>query len=773
MFLFVCLLCICVRLSDEYGDGHPWGETNYCSRISIVPVSSGCFLFPHFFVSIISSTTTRETMPLSIPSPMSIWLILVCCGTVAFFGLPGFNDYLYVRASTNPSCVTAEEFKWILASSLLLWLPSSYADRTTVPSRPFITTTSCAFRLFVTLNILWMLAALYQPSHRWKAQPWSWEFLSSVGGMTAWPAMWNMALVVLPVQRTWAVLRHWGISHAEAHTFHRWAGYAMLVWLSLHTIILTIVYLGKTNSLGEFATLMLPYRHPIYTEGIVNFMGWMSFLSLALLCGLSMFRHHHFEWFWVSHVFLALAMIVFANFHDYNTVFFIQPAYCGWIADRLQRQWGSHRQRLVVHCEDSHEQTDEQTDERLDDINDTSTYVTLSTTPSPQIVALTFPIPPQWPRPLKPGMFVYFQSHPFSISRYDAVSFTVHVKALGDWTESYVKQVQAYLMNPTSTPPFKDDWQLEGPYGGSSAFWTILEQSRHCVFVAGGVGLTGVSAYLMSRPRSLSGTLVWLVRTRDELDALRPLLPQGNSEAQIAVHICQTRGTEQEESASPSVQSKAIPVSLRPTAGDTPSNPVMLFFALVSMLMSTLLARQICCSQPNPTRTHRVCSMAYVSSLTCNGCDVGDEYDPDRICCTVPVCYYCFRGLPLLLTLVVVPLGTWVLSLLWMLLQQRPACFRHSYNPTQTGETEPDGVMRIDAENPMEESTVEERATALVCDGQQQQQRQGSVRVAELLDTHATADSVLVVCGPESLLQAVQKEGRRRGLRVFLFPWRT
>ena len=73
----------------------------------------------------------------------------------------------------------------------------------------------------------------------------------------------------------------------------------------------------------------------------------------------------------------------------------------------------------------------------------------------------------------------------------------------------------------------------------------------------------------------------------------------------------------------------------------------------------------------------------------------------------------------------------------------------------------------------MEESPVEERATALACDGQQQQQRQGSVRVAELLDTHATADSVLVVCGPESLLQAVQKEGRRRGLRVFLFPWRT
>lgn len=407
------------------------------------------------------------------------------------------------------------------------------------------------------------------------------------------------------------------------------------------------------------------------------------------------------------------------------------------------------------------------------------------------------------------GMFVYiccptlspWQYHPFSISSIDPdhYTFTIHVKALGPWTEALVNLIQKQgqktptphhkaLLGPTtstirgtsksmtvimssniagstgdtdswisattigndstrtiitsstrSTSTNNDDTcddvdamqydtgsvqqhschlvndtvdgvdlVLDGPYG--SNLLAAIEPFSHCLFLAGGVGITGISETLYQRHcRHQSSVLVWLVRSYDEMTLLAHdllwdrLEPWSDSSHNTKIRIFITQGeTYQDDTVlshplQPNNQrsgttllddmivtergahpSRVILETTLHATGHmaTPGRMITLLCSLLSVAASFLLARLMCCNrsyrEEGDTGEYlNTCSLQWFPShsitTTCMAsCDDTNNAVPNSAskypCCTVEICYYCFRGLPIVLTFLLSPALTFLLQ---------------------------------------------------------------------------------------------------------------
>ncbi|GAX12335.1 hypothetical protein FisN_1Hh268 [Fistulifera solaris] len=447
----------------------------------------------------------------------------------------------------------------------------------------------------------------------------------------------------------------------------------------------------------------------LYTEGVVNFMGWLGLAMLLLLWLTSRpwFRKHCYEMFSFLHLVTAASFILFSNLHDYNTIHFIQPAFAAWIAERLVRRIST----VNVMIEKTPPPTTVE-DGILGNggILAVSICETSGRKDFPPLVRLTMTLPRSWNVCPGTAAFLYlkcpsisnWQLHPFSISTIDveSMTFSVHIKALGDWTNQFVRQLNQLVVkadlplddHQTGREEASETIQnatnqfglcIEGPY--CSDLGAQLDSDQKCLFIAGGVGLTGLSEVLYRRHgRGQATLLVWILRTIEEMDFLaKDLLDRlqpPRDTTQIMVYI--TRQDERYErrrrqtakvdhtplllpgyvkSIDRTAAAKNSILTFPTIVEETSTNPDQKPMSLVSLLgvsLSFLLARMACCNRTvRDTETGRIlhtCSAVTraSTSMTCSNSCQDDGFS----CCTTPICFYCFRGLPVLFMFILAPL---------------------------------------------------------------------------------------------------------------------
>lgn len=721
---------------------------------------------------------------------------ILAAASFLFLSLPFSSSCLYVRTLVGRSCITANEWIWMAVWSFVLvfvsLLPPFKEKEKGLTVNQHISagrhcTTTRVFRWFVAVNLFWMVFAVQGKRERLTINSSLVVWMDVLGACAAWPALWNLACVTIPVQRTSKILQALGLSVQESMQFHFWVGHAIGFWLVVHTVLLSIVYAIKTESLHEWLSLMLPYTN-MYTEGIVNFAGWMGLIMFAALWLTSRpcFRTRGFESFYWLHLIFSAFFVFFSNLHDYNTYFFLQPAFASWIADLLQRCSRTER----VHVEDDTSPPDGL-------VRNSGTLV-LSATKEAPVVCVSLPIPPGWRNDMETYAYVYIgnsfapgsQAHPFSISSFNRKTqyMTLHIKALGDWTTGFVKHVQRLIemASDGASEPLTlcDSLQLhvQGPYGGN-AIASRLDSHGRCLFLAGGVGLTGVSGLIRSRhEQGKKSVLVWLVRTRHEARVMFSLLQDlsdgigrdDGGDDNVPTTMVEVYLT-QEDSCSLSFADlqgplPSISVPIRYQSSDNRGDPPIFFMipAIISIVLSFVLARVLCCSHNQQDGeegqlVHHCSSLFSMFSSACSYCSIDDQ-DGDLPCCTVPICFYCFRGAPMILAfLAVAPLTVLLMRLSSTLLQLRRSIMKHSNFFFILLDCEEEEERREQEVNPETGGAEEPLMSCL--DGSFGPSTNiavstGSVDLERLLSTGSSQDDpfgALVVCGPQSLVRSAQR----------------
>ena len=215
--------------------------------------------------------------------PARHWLAVA---SIIFLLLPGSSNLLYLesyRSILGGSCTTGNEWLWIGSISILLIIPHLHAPRC-VPSakilRPKLS--------WIQLNVLWYLASLVGPI-LWKdrVQRSLVDWLELFGGKAAWPAMWNMAILVFPTTRLSHLLNFYYFDSSDSIgtatylvDLHTKTSLTMAAWLAVHTVLLCAAYyIRDIHAPYEFLEKMLPLTHYL-SEGIYNFSGWVGGVSL-------------------------------------------------------------------------------------------------------------------------------------------------------------------------------------------------------------------------------------------------------------------------------------------------------------------------------------------------------------------------------------------------------------------------------------------------------------------------------------------------------------
>lgn len=742
--------------------------------------------------------------------------------SLAFFLLPGYSGILYLHANDDASqhtrtrtdtCMSRNEWSWLLGTNILLLLPllddPHRQDKPTSCSNRIAT--SQTFQVFLVLNTFWMIMSLDLQEEGW---PSARRLVAVIGARSAWPAFCNMTILLFPVQRTSHILQALGLSSLDAIQFHYWAGHATFFWLSVHTVLLSWDYFLVTDSLAEWLSVMLPHRN-YYTEGTVNFTGWIGFVALLLLWLASRpwVRHRAFESFYIVHMILTVIFLLFSNLHDYSTMFFVQPAYAGFVTDMMLRRFSDKCTRLMgssrgASFSDNHRDDDD--DDDHGEPGGERVIISATAQGDGPLVSLTFPIPRSWSslRPL-PGSYVYlkcrnvssWQSHPYSISAVQRDTFTIHVKALGDWSREFVERMKACLMeNETQEGLFEEasllpPMEIEGPYGGS-VLPKRLSSHSHCLFLAGGVGLTGILTLArdhIERGTSQSTTtIVWLVRIATEAAVLAPLLDEfgnmSNAAGIIQTHVYLKQGTINSIESLPILTRRSIHVKMdQPGCYHSRQHSfVVILAAIVACTLSLVVARLLCCSRlrpPSPSldRYSYECSIAIFPSWssTCVTCRIDSIPSETPLpCCTVLVCYYCFRGLPMLLSFIFVPIMTYLASQSASSLVRM--CGRANvstdYSPAAAIDDNELYLLEFEDDDEHGEEERPVRHTAYFSTDPSATDSAfehtfacGAVDVATLLSRHIPESShvAIAVCGPASLLQSVQQEARKGHHAVF------
>ena len=305
----------------------------------------------------------------------------------------------------------------------------------------------------------------------------------------------------------------------------------------------------------------------------------------------------------------------------------------------------------------------------------------------PDLVTITAAIPSSWSNCYAPGRHLYLEfsseRHPLTISSIDEQNnqFSTHVKARGDWTDSLVARMQR---NGEASLQ-RSQLIIEGMYGPNLT--SVINEATSCVFVAGGVGITGLAeaiqaCALMGIPYSV----LWIVHARLEMQALASIvwndrlkksLRVSNANASYQVFItkdicpedsfdmneCIEDPSQQETQHSETFDQEETPP---PTTTKLTSFKVLVV-VLTSMAISFILARQLCCSQRDITSDVKYamsCGLASGTNELCQKCSwdsLQDDVMQELPCCTIPTCYLCFRGLTILSVLVLAPVIAFVI----------------------------------------------------------------------------------------------------------------
>lgn len=181
-------------------------------------------------------------------------LIITLVGSLLFMSLPSFSEILYVQ-HPNFSRISCNE--WIWTAGTTAWIVLIF--RMLRPQEDFEHFITChaAFCFFLATNLLWIMVPLLQSLHNecdatvvLPDDDMNIQIAQLTGAKAAWPALWNVAILSIPAQRLSPILEGMGLSTTQALPFHIWAANAALLWLILHTILLSVVHAYRTESIS-------------------------------------------------------------------------------------------------------------------------------------------------------------------------------------------------------------------------------------------------------------------------------------------------------------------------------------------------------------------------------------------------------------------------------------------------------------------------------------------------------------------------------------------
>ncbi|KAF4319140.1 hypothetical protein BBO99_00006728 [Phytophthora kernoviae] len=284
--------------------------------------------------------------------------------------------------------------------------------------------------VFLGLNAIWF-SAVFSRNYSDLVEAESTDSASVfrlVGYVFGFNAVLCFSLLIIPATRNSFWMIAMGIDYSHAIKYHRWIGFFTVAMVALHAI----PYYYAWFKSGTFIASSMPCMDCDYgTEGKARFQNFCG--QMALLCcfvigvtSLSPIRRKYYDVFYYCHH-LFILVIFFAALHFSQFVIWMYPAVCLFVMHRILA-----RSQSRMPCE----------------------VVDLEAIPG-EITRLVFRRSPGKSGHYHAGQFVYLripllsypQWHPFSISsspiEYED-TFTVHVKAIGDWTKSlYAVAIQA------------------------------------------------------------------------------------------------------------------------------------------------------------------------------------------------------------------------------------------------------------------------------------------------------------------------------------------
>ena len=704
--------------------------------------------------------------------PARYW---IATASIIILLLPGSSNLLYVDSGKygtsiiGNSCTTRNEWLWIGIFSLLLVLPHlKYAPRCCASMkviRPKIS--------WVQINVLWYLAALIGPC-LWKLDMRSKmsfiDWISHLGAQAAWPAMFDMAIILFPTTRLSHLLDFYYFKSSDnigTATFlvdlHTKASLTMALWIAVHTILLSIVYfIRDIDAPYQFLVKMLPLTSYL-SEGIYNFSGWMGGVMLLLLWASarsSFYKQWYNAIFIPLHTILAFSFLLACNLHDYNTLLFAWPGLAELLIDRLMRLFSESY-----------------------DIDHSSFEAQSLPDNSESALLLNLPQPDSWN--LKPGNHVYLQSyfdssewHPFTIASIDHQNekFSLHIKARGDWTNKVLSQ----LLNDQEddTPQALPQLKMKGPYGPDLS--KVLDRATGVIFVAGGVGIAGMAEVIHKTAElGIPFTVIWLVHTTAEMQAIgapllwnrrlmKTLTDKDDCEATFKVFI-----TAEEECPTHHELTSSIAqydCKLKLSNNSEVSVYRVTLVVLTCMALSFLMARQLCCYKRDPNTMHeKTCGLAYLQVSTCQYCSEDTDMDSLLLpCCTIGICFSCFRGLPVLMVIFLSPL---LASLVLYTLQKCLPCWQTSkcrmcflwrrnqyHNP---GERVTSDIDEIDPSDMILHTLISVKY-----------QRPDIAAVLQELwkrhdDAAFASKATVMTCGPQRLVDDIRREVKQQQNQIF------
>ncbi|TDH64901.1 hypothetical protein CCR75_005898 [Bremia lactucae] len=324
--------------------------------------------------------------------------------------------------------------------------------------------------VFLGLNAIWF-SATFSRNYEGLVKAESTDFASVfrlIGQVFGSNAVLCFSLLILPATRNSFWMISVGIDYSHAIKYHRWIGFFTVTMVALHAIP---YYYGwyKSGTIIESAFPCMDCDYGTVGKArLQNFCGQLALLCCLIIgvTSLGPIRRKYYDVFYYSHH-LFLFVLFLSAMHFSQFVIWMYPAICLYVMHRILA-----RSQSRMPCE----------------------VVDLEAIPG-EITRLVFRRSPGKSGHYHAGQFVYLripllshtQWHPFSISsspiEYED-TFTVHVKCIGNWTQSlYGVAIQA--REERKMPLI----YVDGFYGKMS---DDFQHYPALVFVAGGIGATPV-----------------------------------------------------------------------------------------------------------------------------------------------------------------------------------------------------------------------------------------------------------------------------------------
>jgi hypothetical protein len=540
--------------------------------------------------------------------------------------LPVGLGNLYV-GNTSPACIPISAYAWTFTTSLILVAAAHEGFARPAPLVQLVSKSQIrrVELIFFVCNAFVFVAAVLPGVVRGRGVSGHLsEIITFWAAKAAWPSYWNLLVLVIPTVRVGGACAALGISHDAALHVHILTGNAVFWWVFVHTLLLSVGYALKYPKFADWLATMVPgIDGPWnrYTEAPVNFAGWLgfAFLLAVWVSSTKWARRHSYRVFAALH-FMGFGFLFAATLHDYNTLHFVQPGIVAWIVDLILRRSMRHSVVLDPHSSE----------------HAFSPSVTVQS--NGRHCAITLPVEDGSLLMSAPqGSFLYvlvphisrLEWHPLSITKVDSQSRSIFLsfKLVGPWTTSLAR----HLLEAGSK---KLTICVEGPYGTNLS--SVVCKYSHVLFISGGAGLAGIAgAAAEAQEHGTQCTCIWVTQCPSDATVYAPLLRM-----LTRAGVCPLQFFTQNKSGENmgAVRSTATRVYWKMSQVRSLSPVFVTLLTCLGFFIGLFLARMACCFRPvSVSGGSREVSVFGNVLETC----AGDA-------CTLPLCFLCFRGLPIL-----------------------------------------------------------------------------------------------------------------------------